>query len=580
MRKFIYNITSGHPKELIKPSLLAFFEGFFKILPAAILLDMVNVIHQTFVYQTALNTSRLWLDVGIMLAWLLIQYWISAVTYDKTYLAAYTSSANGRIELGEHLRKLSLGFLNSKDPGDLTTMILGDYAAVEKVISHFVPQLISATALPILFFLSLLFLDWKMSVAMFVAMPLTILIIALTAKFSDRLGKTHVKAKVDSASRLQEYLLGMREIKAHNLSGKRFVRLKEAFHRLMKESIRIEGLMGPIMLTAVGLLRSGFSIMIFVGSYSLIGGELSLPVFLMFLLIATRIYEPMTVVLINYAEIRYAALSAQRIMEIRKEKPLAGTKSLKNVNGAITFDNVSFAYQEDVVLKNASFTIPPRSITALVGPSGSGKSTITKLIARFWDVEDGSIMLDGRDIRTLHPEKYLENISMVFQDVYLFKDTIGNNIRVGRQNATQEEVEWAARQACCHDFIMKLPQGYDTPIGEGGCTLSGGEKQRVSIARALLKDAPIVLLDEATASLDPENELQVQKAINRLVSSKTVVIIAHRLKTIRHADNIIVLEDGKIAAEGSHDDLIKQHGLYAKLWKLQQESVGWTMKTA
>lgn len=580
MKKFLYNITSGHPKELIVPSVLSLIEGIFKIIPFGLVLDIINTIYISFANNTQLDLGRLWLSTGILIAWLFAQYIISSITYDKTYFAAYNSSANGRIAMGERLRKLSLGFFNSKDPGDLTTMILGDYASVEKVISHFVPQLISATVLSIIAFISLMFLDWRMSLAMFIAMPISILIVALTTNFSNRLSRTHVKAKVDSASRLQEYLLGMREIKAHNLSGERFSRLQKAFDRLMKESIRIEGLMGPIMLSAIGLLRAGMSVMIFVGSYAMIGGALTLPVFLVFLLIANRIYEPMSVVLINYAEIRYAVLSAERIMDIQKEEPLKGKDIRGDIEGEIRFENVTFGYQKEDVLKDVSFTIKPCSITALVGPSGSGKSTITRLIVRFWDVKKGSIYLDNKDIRELDPEKYLENISMVFQDVYLFKDTIGNNIRVGKKDATREEVQWAAKQACCHDFIMKLPKGYDTPIGEGGCTLSGGEKQRVSIARALLKDAQIVLLDEATASLDPENELQVQRAINTLVANKTVIIIAHRLKTIRNADKILVLEDGKIIEQGYHDELVMHGGLYYKLWDFQQKSTGWTIKTA
>ena len=232
------------------------------------------------------------------------------------------------------------------------------------------------------------------------------------------------------------------------------------------------------------------------------------------------------------------------------------------------------------MLKNVSFSIEPNTITALVGPSGSGKSTATRLIARFWDVQGGCIRLGGKDIKEINPEKLLSRISMVFQDVYLFKDTIGNNIRVGKIDASQEEIEEAARQACCHDFITALPQGYDTPVGEGGCTLSGGEKQRVSIARALLKDAPIVLLDEATASLDPENETNVQRAINALVANKTVVIIAHRLKTVRGADKIIVLNNADVVEQGRHQELMYKEGLYHQLWTLQQQSAGWRMKTA
>lgn len=580
MKKFFYNITSGNPKALIVPSIVSFFEGFFKLVPAGIILDIVNTIYISFANGIPMNTARLWMDSGVLIAWLFVQYFMSSIAYNKTYFAAYDLSAKGRIKLGEHLRKLSLGFLGSRDPGDLTTMILGDYANVEKVISHFVPQLISAIVLPFVALVCLLFVDWRMALAMFAALPITLIIVFSTNKFQRKFSNKHFEAKIDAASRLQEYLLGMREIKAHSLSGDRFKRLKTAFKKLMKESIRIEAGVGSVMITAVALLRASFTIMILVGSYALVGGTLTLPIFLVFLLIATRIYEPMTLVLINFAELKYASLSAERIMDIQKEKPLSGAKVKKNVAGRIKFENVTFAYQEENVLKNVSFTIPPKSVTALVGPSGSGKSTVARLIARFWDVQEGRVLLDNTDIKTLQPEKYLENVSMVFQDVYLFKDTIGNNIRVGKQNATQEEIVWAAQQARCHDFISKLPLGYDTPIGEGGCTLSGGERQRVSIARALLKDAPIVLLDEATASLDSENELQVQRAINTLVRNKTVVIIAHRLKTIRHADNIIVLEDGNVVEQGHHKELLAKGGLYAKLWKLQIESIGWTMKTA
>jgi ATP-binding cassette subfamily B protein len=283
--------------------------------------------------------------------------------------------------------------------------------------------------------------------------------------------------------------------------------------------------------------------------------------------------------MINYAEMKYATVSADRIMEIQQQPLQLGTGGLPEGN-RIVFENVTFAYEDHDVLKNVSFAIEPRTITALVGPSGSGKSTVTRLIARFWDVQGGCIRLDGKDIREIDPEKLLSRISMVFQDVYLFKDTIGNNIKVGNINASQAEVEEAARQACAHDFIMALPQGYDTPVGEGGCTLSGGEKQRVSIARALLKDAPIVLLDEATASLDPENETNVQRAINSLVADKTVVIIAHRLKTVRGADNIIVLDNAGVAEEGKHQELMYREGLYHQLWDLQQQSAGWRMKAA
>jgi ATP-binding cassette subfamily B protein IrtB len=577
MKKTLYNITSGHPRSLLVPSISCLLDGICKIVPAALILEIFNVIFAHYQTGEPINTGRMWLIAGILLGWIAVQYIVYSWSYDKTYYVSYEASARGRISLAERLRRLSLGFFGSRDPGDLTTMMLGDYSLVETTISHHFPQLISGIALPLIAFICLFFVQWELALAMFIALPLSLLIIYLSNNFQTRLGKSHIKAKVDAASRLQEYLLGMREIKAHNLSGTRFKRLQEAFHRLMHESIKIEGAIGPVMMLAIGLMRSGLTLILFTGAYLLVAGELTLPVFLIFILLGTRVFEPLQVVMVNYAEIKYATVSAERIMEIQQHPLQPGTDYPPDGN-RIEFDNVTFAYEDQDVLKNVSFAIEPNTITALVGPSGSGKSTVTRLIARFWDVQQGCIRLDGKDIREIDPEKLLSRISMVFQDVYLFKDTIGNNIRVGRTGATQSELEEVARHACAHDFIMSLPQGYDTPVGEGGCTLSGGEKQRISIARAMLKDAPIILLDEATAALDPENETNVQRAINTLVSNKTVVIIAHRLKTVRGADKIIVLNNAGIAEEGRHQELLLRDGLYHQLWNLQQQSAGWRMK--
>ncbi|QUL52203.1 ABC transporter ATP-binding protein [Paenibacillus tritici] len=579
MNNYFYNISGGQPRSLWSSAIAALLDGIAKVIPAALLVDMFNTLYMSFANPgSPLDIRRMWLVSIILLLWFAVEYAAYAFLYNKTYKAAYSLSAIGRLTLAEHIRHLSLGFFGRRDPADITNLLLSDYGQVEQTISHNVPQLISAVILPLLALAGLLFVDWRMALAMFAAIPLGALLLWMTDSLQARLSANHVEAKNEAASRLQEYLSGIREIKAHNMGGKRFERLRLSFDQLKRASIRLEGIMGPLIMGAMLLTRSGLTIMIFVGSYLLAGGTLSLPVFLLFLLIGTKVFEPLTAVLMNYGEIRYSAYSAQRIMDVQQEKPMQGTRS-DMPSGDIAFDAVTFGYEAGLpVLQDLSFTIAPNTITALVGPSGSGKSTVTRLIARFWEVEHGRISIGGLSIREINPEKLLENISMVFQDVYLFQDTIGNNIRIGNMAATQEEIEEAARRACCHEFISKLPQGYDTPVGEGGSTLSGGEKQRVSIARALLKNASIVLLDEATASLDPENEAAIQQAINELVADKTVILIAHRLKTIQNADKILVLDQGRLVQQGKHDDLLQEPGIYANLWSLQQGAEGWRLK--
>ena len=593
IRAFFINITGGRPGMLVKPVAAAFGEGLCKILPAGLVYVVFLTVWRAFAEPGApLETGPLWAVCAVLALWLAVHYFVYQYMYIHTIDAAYEASASGRIALAEHLRTLPLGFLESRDPGDLTSMMINDYAEVENLLSHSLAQLVSAFLFPLVAFFSLLFVDWRMATAMFAPFPLSLLVMYLSDALQKRLGTSHVKARVEAAGRLQEYLSGMREIKAHNLAGSGFARLERAFADLRDKSLKIEGVIGSVMIAALSFVRAGLTLMIFCGAWLLMGQELTLPVFLLFLLVGTRVYEPLCVALVNYAAIRYAALCAERIMEVRRERPLPGSgevpacaaygESGDGCGGVppvgIVFENVSFGYGAEDVLKNVTVSMPPRSITALVGPSGSGKSTMTRLIARFWDVREGRVLLNGKDVREMAPEKLLERISVVFQDVYLFRDTVRNNIGVGKPGATRGEIEDAAKRACCHDFIMKLPQGYETPVGEGGCTLSGGEKQRISIARALLKDASVVLLDEATASLDPENEAEVQRAINALVRDRTVIIIAHRLKTVAGADNIIVLERGRVVEQGCHGALVAREGLYKRLWTLQRRAAGWRLR--
>ena len=453
-------------------------------------------------------------------------------------------------------------------------MLITDFAMTEQGMSHHLPQLLGALVMPIFAFLGLLFVDWQMSIAMFLSLPISFLILIFTSSIQKKLGQTQILAKIRASSRMEEYLQGIRDIKAYNMTGIKFIRLQEAFNDLKRANIKTEALIGPIVMLSVTLLRMGLTLMILCGTYLLIGGKLSVAIFVMFLIVGSRVFDPLTLALINLAEFRYYSIAGERILNLLNEPEMSGTQDAPE-QGDIIFRNVSFGYNDKYILHDISVTMKQGSLTAIVGPSGSGKSTLMKLCARFYDPDKGVILLGNKNIREIDPEKLMQRISMVFQDVYLFQDTIKNNIRFGKENATDNEIIEAAKKAQCHDFIIHLPQGYDTMIGEGGCTLSGGEKQRISIARAILKDAPVILLDEATASLDPENEVEIQYAINSLIQGRTVIVIAHKLKTISDADKIIVLDGGNIVEQGTHEQLLKDEGLYAHLWDIQEKSCNW-----
>lgn len=575
--KFLNNVTAGIPGKLTRPILFVLLSNLISVLPFALIIQAVSIIFTAFAHpETPADVTGLWWICGVLAIYTLVIYYGERPAYRSCYRGAYEVAAEGRASLAEHIRKLPLGYLYGRDPGDLANMLMGDFALLEQGVSHIVPQLFGALILPVLALTGLMFLDWRMATSMFIALPLGVLILMGAARVIRTLGRTHMRAKIDATNRLQEYLYGIRIIKAYNLSGVRFERLEKSFKKLMWESIRLEGLVGPVVLLALAGVRSGLTLAILVGVHLMIGGDLNLTVFVTFLVVGSRVFDPLTVALVNYAELRYTEQAGERIVNLYSEPLMEGTEEPPDACD-VRFKDVAFGYKDKPVLKDINVHLPQGSLTALVGPSGSGKSTMLKLIARFYDPWSGEVQFGGAGIQDMKPESYFKKLSMVFQDVYLFQDTVRNNIRFGNNDASDEDVIDAARRACCHEFIMKLPQGYDTLVGEGGCTLSGGEKQRISIARAFLKNAPLVLLDEATASLDPENELEVQKAISALIEGRTVVVVAHRLKTVCRADNIIVLDDGGIVEEGTHEALLAEDGLYARLWRLQQESLGWSI---
>lgn len=573
----IKNITIGHTERLYKPVGYTMLANLVNIVPFCLSIEAVRIIFRSSDgCGQPLDTNRLWWIFGILAGYMLVMAWAERASYRANFRGAYEMSAAGRVSLAEHLRKLSLGFLSKHDPGDLSSMLITDFTMAETGISHYLPQLMGASVMPLLAFLSLIWIDWRMAVAMFVALPLAIFVLRISTSVQQKLSGKQIAAKIYAGNRLEEYLQGIRVMKAYNLLGDRFVRLRDAFAELRRACIRLEALLGPFVLLAITLVRAGLTLMVLCGTYLLLGGELSVLTFVMFLVVGSRVFDPLTSALTNFTEFRHFSISGGRILKLMNEPEMKGTKEAP-ASGEIVFENVSFGYRDKEVLHDISMTLPQNSLTALVGPSGSGKSTVMKLCARFYDPSGGHVTFGGIPMREIDPEKLMSRISMVFQDVYLFQDTIRNNIRFGKKDASDDEIIAAAKKACCHDFIMRLPQGYDTMVGEGGCTLSGGEKQRLSIARAMLKEAQIVLLDEATASLDPENEVEVQKAIDSLIKGRTVIVIAHRLKTIMNADRIIVLAEGQVVEQGTHDSLMRNDGLYARLWNIQERTQGWRL---
>ena len=573
----IKNITIGHTERLYKLVGYTMLANLVNIVPLCLSIEAIRIIFSAFdVSGQPLDTTRLWWIFGIMAVYMLVMALAERASYRANFRGAYEMSASGRLSLAEHLRKLSLGFLSKRDPGDLSSMLVTDFMMAETGISHHLPQLMGAIVMPVLAFASLVWIDWRMAVSMFAALPLALLVLWASTKAQRKLSGRQIQAKINAGNRLEEYLQGIRVMKAYNLIGDRFVRLRDAFEELRRACIRQEALLGPFVLLSITLVRAGLTMMVLCGTYLLLGGQLSILVFVLFLVVGSRVFDPLTSALTNFTEFRYFSIAGGRILSLMNEPEMKGEQQ-SPAAGDIRFEHVSFAYQDKEVLHDINITLPKNSLTALVGPSGSGKSTVMKLCARFYDPQKGCIFFNGVPMNEINPESLMSHISMVFQDVYLFQDTIRNNIRFGKTDATEEEIIAAAKKACCHDFIMRLPKGYDTLVGEGGCTLSGGEKQRVSIARAILKDAPIILLDEATASLDPENEVEVQKAIDSLIKGRTVIAIAHRLKTIKDADQIIVLDNGRIKEEGTHDDLVRNEGLYAHLWNIQESISGWKL---
>lgn len=577
MLKEKFALTNQGAKDLKKGIVSSIFAVLSLMFPIGVLVMflMKQISALVGVGDESSDLGQYVLICVLLLLFIFITHYIQ---YRCTYIAAYEESAKRRIGLAEKLRTLPLSFFGQRDLSDLTTTMMTDCSDLERIFSYTLPQLFGTAIVSAFICVALFTMDWRMALAVSWVLPLALFVIFASKKLQDHFDRQKIAAKLSSADGVQEYLECIRDLKANNQTESYLEGLDNKLDQVIKASIRYELVSGLLLTCAQMILRLGFATTVLTGAVLLGQGKIDFFLYLMFLITASRIYDPLSGVMMQLGEIFNAQLQIERMKDIEKEPAQKGATDCNNQGVDICFNHVSFGYQNgENVLSDVSFTAKQGEVTALVGPSGGGKSTTAKLAARFWDIQKGAITMGGVDISKIDPETLLRNYSIVFQDVVLFNDTIMENIRLGRKDASNEEVIAAAKAAQCDDFIMRLPHGYNTLVGENGSTLSGGERQRISIARALLKDAPIILLDEATASLDVENETSLQTALSTLLRGKTVLIIAHRMRTVSGADRIVVLADGRVAEEGTPEELMKQKGIYRHMVELQQQTFGWTI---
>ena len=501
------------------------------------------------------------------------------IQYNLTFLTTYKESGVRRTSIAERLRRLPLSYFGKKNLSDLTQNILGDCAQIETASSHWIPEIIGALISTTIVGLSLFIVfDWRMALASFWVIPVSLGIVLSCSGLEKKAVKKNAAVKLDMTDSVQECLESIRDLRANNAEDRYMEVLEGKIRKVEKMALFTELKMAVYVNSASILLKFGIGTTAIVGGMLFANGEITLLTFFMFLMVVSRLYDPMQITLQNFAAVISVELQSERLDEVLSHEIQTGSEQKTNNGYDIVFDHVGFKYSDDTdVLKDVSFTAKQGEVTALIGPSGGGKTTISRLAARFWDVNEGKITLGGEDISKIDPETLLSDYSIVFQDVTLFNNTIKENIRIGREGASDEDIRRAAKLANCEEFIDKLPDGYDTYIGENGSELSGGERQRISIARAFLKDAPIILLDEATASLDAENETVIQEALSRLIKDKTVLIIAHRMRTIANADHIVVLKDGVVAEQGSPAELSAYDSIYSSMTRQQNISQNWKM---
>ena len=568
-----YALSRQGAKDLIKGCIACVLQNISFMFPVGLLYALVSDLMKGGVSggRIPFYIAGCLLCVGLILLTTYVQY-------NATYFATYVESGVRRITLAERLRKIPLSFFGKKDLADLTSTIMADCTFLEQSFSHFIPELAGSVISTLLISVSLLFFDWRMALAALWVLPISFAIVGFSAKIQEHLNQKAMDAKMACADGIQECIETVRDLKANNAEQEYMKGLEKKIRAVERRSIINEFGLAAFVVSASLILKLGIATVALAGSLFLMKGTLDILTFFLFLLVVSRLYDPLQGALQNLAAVISTRTNIARMNEILDHPIQQGKSTLTNQGYDITFDHVGFSYNTgESVLKDVSFTARQGEVTALVGPSGGGKTTVSRLASRFWDIQKGKITVGGMDISLIDPEALLSLYSIVFQDVTLFDNTILENIRIGNKDATDEEVLAAARLANVDEFAEKLPEKWNSNIGENGCELSGGERQRISIARAFLKNAPIILLDEATASLDVENENLIQTALSRLIQNKTVLVIAHRMRTVAGADKIVVLSGGKVAEEGTPEELLAKKGMYARMVKLQTESQGWTL---
>ncbi len=574
----IFALSERGAKDLVKSTLWTVICNIALMLPVGVIMATVQqLLNSAAVGESPM--SQFWLYTGLSAALLVLLYVLHYFQYAALYNATFLESANRRISIAETMRRLPLSFFGKRDLSDLTATMITDCAQLDQMFSHHIPMVIASCISTTLIGIMLFVMNWRMALAILWVVPIALVLTVGTKKLQDKYGGRSILKKRAVTDHIQEGLETIRNIKADNLEESYLSELDEKTEIAENGCIKAELVGGSAVSTAQAFLKVGLATTVLVGISQVKAEKLDFLFFLGFLFAAARIYDPIALTLQNIAATFNAKLYIDRMRAIQEEPIQTGTEDFEPNGFDIVFDHVDFSYQgsDEGVLKDVSFTAKQGEVTALVGPSGGGKSTATKLAARFWDAGAGKITLGGVDVSSVDPEILLKYYAIVFQDVVLFRDTIMENIRLGRRDASDDEVISAAKAAHCDEFVQGLPEKYGTLIGENGATLSGGERQRISIARALLKNAPIVLLDEATASLDVENESAVQKALSHLLHGKTVIIIAHRMRTVAGSDKIVVLEGGRVVEQGAPDELMKNGKAFRHMVELQHKSTTWTL---